>query len=229
MAAKFYDCLIGKGIGKNHADIEAFLISSIEGREYAKFLFSRNLSDALELIAEFGQEIGFDKGQLSCLPLHFILDCENKTEMRSIYRRSKAIIESQLSESLAHNSIELPPLIFSENDFDFFLLPKTVGNFVGEKSIIKESIFLSTHEHQIDLSGKIVLIENADPGYDWLFGRNIAGLITKYGGANSHMAIRTAEFGLPAVIGVGEQKFSEVLDAKVIEIDCANMRLRKVR
>ena len=37
------------------------------------------------------------------------------------------------------------------------------------------------------------------------FFHKIKGLITKYGGANSHMAIRAAEIGLPSVIGVGEK------------------------
>ena len=46
----------------------------------------------------------------------------------------------------------------------------------------------------------IVCIENADPGYDFLFNKNIKGLITKYGGLNSHMAIRCAELNLPSLI-----------------------------
>ena len=52
-----------------------------------------------------------------------------------------------------------------------------------------------------DPAGSIVFIRSADPGYDWLFNRGIAGLVTEHGGANSHMAIRAAEFGLPAAIG----------------------------
>ena len=52
---------------------------------------------------------------------------------------------------------------------------------------------------------KIVLIENADPGFDFLFSYKIKGLITKYGGANSHMAIRCMELGLPAIIGSGDK------------------------
>ena len=48
------------------------------------------------------------------------------------------------------------------------------------------------------------MIESADPGYDWIFTHDIKGLITKYGGAASHMAIRCAEFNLPAAIGSGE-------------------------
>ena len=73
------------------------------------------------------------------------------------------------------------------------------------------------------------MIEKADPGYDWIFGRNISGLITKYGGANSHMAIRSAEFGLPAVIGIGEQLYNDLKNSQILEIDCSNNTLRKVR
>ena len=69
----FYDSLLKDGLGKSHHDIETFLISAIEGREYAKFLFSRNVSDALELIAEFGSELGLDRNQLSNLPLVLFL------------------------------------------------------------------------------------------------------------------------------------------------------------
>ena len=52
-----------------------------------------------------------------------------------------------------------------------------------------------------DLNDKIVLIEGADPGYDWIFTTRFVGLITKFGGANSHMAIRCAEMQIPAAIG----------------------------
>ena len=36
------------------------------------------------------------------------------------------------------------------------------------------------------------------------FSYPIAGLITAWGGVNSHMAIRAGELGLPSVIGAGE-------------------------
>ena len=55
----------------------------------------------------------------------------------------------------------------------------------------------------MSLKDKLVLIENADPGYDWLFNIfKIKGLITKFGGSNSHMAIRCNELQIPAAIGV---------------------------
>ena len=79
----------------------------------------------------------------------------------------------------------------------------------------------------INLKNKIILIENADPGYDWLFSKGISGLITKYGGANSHMAIRSAEIGIPAAIGVGEILFDKLKTYKMIELDSLNKVIRK--
>ena len=54
------------------------------------------------------------------------------------------------------------------------------------------------------------MIESADPGYDWIFLYNIKGLVTMYGGAASHMTIRCNEFGLPAAIGCGVDKFNQL-------------------
>ena len=58
-----------------------------------------------------------------------------------------------------------------------------------------------------NLDNKIVVIPAADPGWDWIFNYKIKSLITKYGGPNSHMAIRCAEHNIPAILGVGENNF----------------------
>ena len=50
-----------------------------------------------------------------------------------------------------------------------------------------------------------------------------------YGGANSHMAIRAAEFGLPAAIGVGEQLYKNCCNAKIIELDAAGETIRVIQ
>ena len=64
------------------------------------------------------------------------------------------------------------------------------------------------------------IIENADPGYDFIFNYSINGLITKYGGSNSHMAIRCLENKIPACIGVGNINFDLIKKSKRIYIDC---------
>ena len=73
-----------------------------------------------------------------------------------------------------------------------------------------------------------MIIESADPGYDWIFSHGIAGLVTKYGGANSHMAIRSAEFGIPAAIGLGEVDYQQFRVARLLELDCAGRQLRVI-
>ena len=70
------------------------------------------------------------------------------------------------------------------------------------------------------------MIRAADPGYDWIFGHEIAGLITQYGGVASHMAIRAAEFGLPAAIGCGEVIFERLRNMSWIELDCASKTVK---
>ena len=67
------------------------------------------------------------------------------------------------------------------------------------------------------------------PGYDWIFSQQISGLITKYGGANSHMAIRCAEFDIPAAIGCGEQRYDALLDAKQIMLDCSASLIKMMK
>ena len=68
-------------------------------------------------------------------------------------------------------------------------------NFIGKNKVFSKMkrITNSSNIKRVSLSKKIILIENADPGFDWLFNFNIKGLITKFGGANSHMAIRCNE------------------------------------
>ena len=82
---------------------------------------------------------------------------------------------------------------------------------------------------KVSLSKKIVFISSADPGYDWIFSKNISGLVTMYGGANSHMAIRAAELKIPSVIGAGEKKFNSWNKASVLEIDCENKLVKILR
>ena len=71
------------------------------------------------------------------------------------------------------------------------------------------------------------MIESADPGYDWIFTNNIKGLITKYGGAASHMSIRCSEFNIPAAIGCGN-KFDSLINSNEVIIDCNNQIIKKL-
>ena len=58
--------------------------------------------------------------------------------------------------------------------------------------------------------------------------KNIKGLITRYGGANSHMSIRCAELSITSAIGVGDKKFEEIILEKKIEVDPINQKINKI-
>ena len=74
-----------------------------------------------------------------------------------------------------------------------------------------------------------MLIQSADPGYDWIFSHGIGGFITMYGGVNSHMAIRAAEINLPAAVGVGEKLYEKIENMRQVELDCANHVIREIQ
>ena len=74
-------------------------------------------------------------------------------------------------------------------------------------------------------AGRILFVPSADPGFDWIFTRDIAGFVTQFGGANSHMAIRAGELGMPAVIGAGEVLFKRWQTARKLCLDCTNQKV----
>lgn len=207
-----------------------FLVQAIEGREHSKFVFSKNLSEALEAIAEFGELHGFSREELSHVSIEAFFDLTLDQPATDIESWLETQVRDGRQRHAISQAVELPPLLFDEADFVLFERPTREPNFVTTDTVTTEAIELDGKSiDPEDLGGRIVLIQQADPGYDWLFGHDIAGLITMYGGANSHMAVRAAEFGLPAAIGVGENLFEQLRRGDVIDLDCRTRTLRVVQ
>ena len=122
----------------------------------------------------------------------------------------------------------LPPLIISPEDVECFHLPEGEPNYITLKKTTSEIIQLSEKDKN-HLKGKILMIPNADPGFDWIFTHDISGFITMYGGVNSHMAIRAQELGIPAVIGAGELLYKRWEQAHTLSIDCANKKVQIIK
>jgi phosphoenolpyruvate synthase/pyruvate phosphate dikinase len=202
-----------------------FVEQSLVQREKLKFEFTKNLSDALELIAKSGTYLGFSRDDISHLDIRTLIKHKNKP--KSILKQilGKEIIRNSQKKSL-NNSLVLPPLIFSKKDFEIIQYMITKPNYITTKFITGDVLILDNLQTKIPLlSNKIIIIENADPGYDWIFTKNPLGLITKYGGVASHMAIRCAELGLPAAIGCGELLYEKLLKTKKILLDCKNEQI----
>jgi hypothetical protein len=197
-----------------------FMQAGIELRELSKFHFTRNLSDALALINEVGGQYGFSREELA------YCDIAAFKELHVAAADPKDVILRSIEQGKARHAetmkISLPPLIAKPEDVWTFEWPETAPNFITQKQVTAPAIGCDSRER---LAGAIVCIPNADPGFDWLFAYPIAGLITAWGGANSHMAIRAGELGLPAVIGAGEVNFQRWSLAHRLDIDCAGRRV----
>jgi glutamine kinase len=191
------------------------------GREYGKFIFTRSISEMLELIADFGEKHGLSRDEMSHVPIDNLIDVVTKSSEGSIEQRLRKIAEEESERHALSTAIRLPQILFDEAGVHVVPFQVSHPNFITHKKITASCLSLLAGQVTPALTGKIVLIENADPGFDWIFAQQIGGLITKYGGANSHMAIRCAEFGIPAAIGCGEQRFEAFIGANQILLDCA--------
>lgn len=218
---------ITRALGKTGLELTAdtfleFIHNAIAGREYSKFVFTKQLSKALELLAEEAESFGLDSSQFDFLPLAPFLEIAGEVWDRDTLARSLVQqTEERMQRHQICSLINLPPLIFDADDIYVFERPQAIPNYVTAKSCTGELLVLTGAEDQpSDIGGKIVAIENADPGYDYLFAIGIKGFISAYGGPNSHMAIRASEFGLPAIIGIGEMEFTKLRTGMIVEIDC---------
>ncbi len=208
------------------ADIDAnklleYVKAATVGREYGKFVFTRSVSEILELIAAFGEENGLSREEMSHVALHHLLDLEASSAEGSVEERLRSIAEDAAERHALSVAIRLPQVLFDEAGVHVVPFQVSHPNFITHKKITASCVYVCTDISTLNLTGKIVLIENADPGFDWIFAQQIGGLITKYGGANSHMAIRCAEFGIPAAIGCGEQRFEMFTRSHQLLLDCS--------
>jgi len=211
----------------NHTSEEFFnfIHDGLTLREELKFEFTHNLSDALELISESGNDLGFFKDDLSYL--------EIETIFKNYKKLSKSDLKKLLTKKIKHNKkskklndlLVLPPIISSIDDFELIEYHDTQPNYITAEIISSELISLNQLKDSQNIENKIILLDHADPGYDWIFTRNPAGLITKYGGVASHMSIRCSEVSLPAAIGCGEIIYEKLQNASKIMLDCKNNQI----
>lgn len=195
-------------------DKELFIRQSIEMRELVKFEFTKSLSDAIELIAELGKLMKFKREEMAQLDIKTIITSKGRS-MDNIKELWKIIIDGRRRQKTINEKLSLSPLIFSKLDFKIVSTYVAKPNFITQK-IVEAKIVANLR----DIKNKVVVIKNADPGYDWIFGKNIKGLITCYGGVASHMSIRCAELGIPAAIGCGVDFYKKIKVGKDIYLNC---------
>lgn len=208
-------------------ELVEFIKKSIEAREYGKFIFTKSLSEILVLIEELAKRHNIKKEDMAYLDFKTILSLYSDLSFEDI----KSLFEKQIKINKKlykiTQGINLPDLLKNEFEIYSFYNLDSSANFVTLSSVEAE-IVTEERLYIEDLKNKIICIRSADPGYDFLFTKKIAGLVTCYGGANSHMAIRCAELNIPAVIGVGEKSYANIIKYNYIGIDCNIQKIKRI-
>ena len=206
-----------------------FIEESIKLREYSKFLFSKNVNAILELITKLSSRMNINKNDASFLEISDILNLYYSLDGSDLEQDFKRKIKKRKKIFNDNLRITLPEVITSSKDIYLFKSLPSKINFIGNKIVEGQKISIQEKNiRNLNLHNKIVLIEKADPGYDFIFSHKISGLITKFGGVNSHMAIRCSELSIQAAIGIGEKNFLKFSNAHRIQINGKNQTLNKI-
>ena len=201
-----------------------FAKESIENREYSKLIFTKSIDEIFRNLKSLAKETNININKFQHLDIDVILKSFNNLEQERLRNIIIKNINTNEKSYKFSRSILTPDVISASDDFYYFKNLNNKENYITQKTQIGEIIELKKMTNLKLIKDKIILIENADPGFDFLFSHKIKGLITKYGGSNSHMAIRCMELGLPAIIGAGEKIYDHLTNSKKIFIDCNNKK-----
>lgn len=204
------------GFQSNNEFID-FIKASIKGREYAKYIFTRNIYLFFLILKNWAKLNNVEYKKVNYINSNIFNLIQKKLPIKKIKDK---IIQSQKLYN-ENNALLLPDFISKIEDLYYFQEINAKPTFIG-KSIVSKTICFSRKIKNLKLyKNKIVLIQNADPGYEFLFHLGIKGIITKYGGSNSHMAIRSHELELSSVIGTGHL-FDKIKNNESVKIDVVN-------
>jgi hypothetical protein len=219
---KIEDLRVENLLGITSTELINFCVESIKLREELKFEFSRNISEILNLVDRIGQDFNITKEDMSFVNIGIFIEAYRESiPLEDSIRLS---IDSGKSREIQSLSTWLPQLIRYPREVGCFLVQNNEPNYITQKHVIGSPILIDIARD--DLTNKIVFIIGADPGYDWIFAHGIAGIVTAYGGSNSHMSVRSKELDIPAAIGVGENIFNNLSKLDSVILDCRNKILR---
>jgi len=197
-----------------------FVQASAWAREHGKYAMGRFVSAALDRIGALLAAVGLD---LECASWLTVDDIASGELLPS---RARPAFWSGLAREAAERHrddglLMTSSVLCDDADRDVARTDGVLPNFVGNRAVDGPIVRVSAHEpaNAHALRGAVAAISHADPGYDWLFATGIAGLVTAWGGANSHLAIRCAEIGATAALGCGDAVFARVVAARRARID----------
>lgn len=215
------ELITSHGLGCEPGELLDFIRKAVAARERSKLDFSRLVSQVLVDVRRLGEQLGFGVEEMSYVPVSVLR--ELTAEPENVRGALTAAIRRGQERHRVTETLCAPALLCDDTDFGSFVTMEDEPNFMTHARVVAPPADVSRGDA---LDGCIAMIASADPGWDWIFTHKIAGLITAFGGANSHMSLRALELELPAAIGVGEDRFRRWLAAPLLELDAANRLVR---
>ena len=218
--------LINKELRKKKFNFTAkkfinFVKESIYQRERVKLIFTKSIDEIFLNLINLGKEIGINRNHLQHLTINSIIDAYNNLEAFRLKKKIKIQLKENIEQFSINRLVEFPDIIKRPEEIYEFVKSSNKANYITKKNYTGEIMEINKiNKNYSSLKNKIILLENADPGFDFIFSNKIKGLITKYGGANSHMSIRCFELDIPAAIGVGDIIYKKIKNSKRINLDC---------
>jgi hypothetical protein len=197
-----------------------FIENSIYHREASKLFFTKIIDEIFFQLKFLFKRIKLNQNDIEYLNINKILTLYEKFSNEHIVYELKKDIEENRKIYKFNQNFNLPNIIKSKEDIYFHEEKNASPTFITNKIIISKFVYLKNVTKKLNIENKIICIENADPGYDFIFNHKIKGLITAFGGPNSHMSIRCHEFEVPAVIGIGEKKFQQLIKNNTLYLNC---------
>jgi phosphohistidine swiveling domain-containing protein len=186
---------------------------AVRARELGKFALADRVSAVLEALAGLARQRGIGREEAGWLRLDALLAPRaGGAALRERAREPRELhaLESQLRM----------PLLIGRGSLDVVTFLPGRPNYVGHGRACGRPVVADAHSRpeQVPLHAMLA-IASADPGFEWMFLRRPAAILTAYGGPNSHIAIRCAELGIPALLGVGPEAFRRIATAARLMID----------
>ena len=182
-------------------------------RELGKFVLARGVSLVLDAFALRGRDAGIAPDDIGWLGLGDLL--EPALDGSLLHEKAQRARAQHAAESRLRM-----PLLIDGARLDVVHHAGGRPNYLGRGVARGRVSLLDVHTRPDSVPvHAIVAIASADPGFDWIFVRQPCALVTAFGGPNSHMAIRCAGAGVPALLGIGPEAFARLLAAPRVLID----------
>ncbi|MBR3833665.1 MAG: hypothetical protein IKJ73_05065 [Lachnospiraceae bacterium] len=198
-----------------------FINGASELADSYRFEYAKSIGLLLDIIARLGELIGIDKEDMSYLEIQ---------DLDSYHSRDSYVmtIEARRNMYHAYSYLVLPDVIINVGDLDVIDIDEEIPDYLTDKCVVGDIAYYD-EGHDVDVTGKIVLLSKVTLAYDWIFTKDIKGIITKKDTKDSRIAKRCMELNIPAALGCGEKLFKTVLMMKRVELDCAKKKISEVK